>query len=241
MERIDNTGFGDIRVIQNEGLGYGVDAILLAAFAAGETGAKGIPEGKGQRILDIGSGSGIIGFVLLHKIKDSTVIGVDVREGAVDRATRAAALNDLEDRISFELADCPMMTGFDAVVTNPPYFKKGSAVPNSGDDKYIARHETSAQLGDFIDAAYSALDKGGSLYMVHRPDRLVDILAEMRLRGIEPKELQMVTPHPGEAANIVLVHGIKGAGRELKVLPDIAIHKADGSYTEIIDRIYERK
>ena len=84
------------------------------------------------------------------------------------------------------------------------------------------------------------LRTGGHLYMVHRPDRLADIITEMRAARIEPKEMQLVTPQAGKAANIVLIHGIKGAGPELRMLPDIAVHEAGGGYTEEILRYYER-
>lgn len=241
-ERIDDTGFGNIKVIQNEGLGYGVDAVLLAAFASGETGAKSIR--PGSRVADLGSGSGIIGFVLCHKIETVTVLGIDKRSGSVDRALRAANRNSMADRITFIEADIKGFSSdnkFDAVVSNPPYFKQNAAIPNDDSDKFVARHETTANLRDFLVTAKNLLKDGGDFYMVHRPDRLADILTEMRNCGIEAKTLQLVVPHPGEAANIVLVHGVKGAGSELKLLPEIAVHDKDGNYTEIIQSIYERR
>ena len=241
MERTDRTGFGDIVVIQNEGLGYGVDSVLLAAFAAGETGAKRIR--SKARIADIGSGNGIVGFVLCHKLPDATVVGIEKRENAVDRAERAAEINKLSDRISFVLADIndyQCSDRFDAVVSNPPYFRQNAAVPNDADDKFTARHETTANIYDFGRKMSELLVQGGDCWLVHRPDRLVDIFDAMRSSGIEPKEQQMVVPRPGAAANIVLIHGIKGAGRELRLLPEFAVHNEDGSYTDIIERIYER-
>lgn len=241
-ERIDDTGFGNIKVIQQEGLGYGVDAVLLAAFAAGETGARGIR--TASRIADLGCGSGIVGFILCHKIEDTQVVGIDKREQAVDRARRAAVLSELDNRTEFVEADVNGYTNiarFDAVVSNPPYFKQNSAIPSGDNDKFIARHETTATLSDFVDTASKMLKEGGDLYLVHRPDRLVEIFEEMKRCGIEPKDLQLVVPHPGEEPNIVLVHGVQGAGSELKVLPEIAIHNTDGSYTDIIQCIYERR
>lgn len=240
--RVDNTGFGDIVVLQNEGLGYGVDSVLLAAFAAGETGAKEIK--KGARVADLGSGSGIVGFVLCHKIPEVTVLGVEKRASACDRAVEAAKLSKIDDRVQFVVADVKGYTSseeFDAVVTNPPYFRKSAAIPNEDSDKFIARHETSAELADFIETAARMLKNGGDLYMVHRPDRLADIFCEMRNCRIEPKELQLVVPHPGEVANIALVHGVKGAGSELRMLEEIAVHDTDGKYTNIIEEIYERR
>ena len=240
--RVDRTGFGEIKVIQNEGLGYGVDSILLAAFAAGETGAKGMR--AGSKVLDLGSGSGIVGFVICHKVKGTTVTGIEKRESAYERSKQATELNNMQDRINFvhaEVKDYTSSEKYDVVVSNPPYFKQASAIPNEDSDKFIARHETTANLFDFINTASRMLEDGGNIYLVHRPDRLVDIFHEMRANGIEPKEIQLIAPHPGEGANIVLVHGIKGAKSELKILPEIVVHNQNGDYTDVIEQIYERR
>ncbi len=241
-ERACDTGFGEIKVIQRPGLGYGVDAVLLAAFAAGETGAKAISEGA--ELADLGTGNGIVAMVIAHKIPHTRICGFEIRDDACDRARRSVEISGLAERITIEqidVADLAADTKYDAVVSNPPYFKKNSAIPSSTSDKYIARHETSAELKDFLKAAARLLKDDGSLYMVHRPDRMVDVLSEMRALGIEPKELQLVTPRQGEAANIMLVHGIKGGGAELKLLPEIPVHDKEQNYTNIINRIYERR
>lgn len=243
-ERLDSTGFGEIKVIQHKGLGYGVDAVLLAAFAAGDTGAKSVvPSAK---VADLGTGSGIVAFILSHKREDVCADGFELRADAYDRAQRACSINGLEDRVRFFNCDISDIKGedyceaYDAVVTNPPYFKKSAAMPNANYDKYTARHETTAELADFIETSKRILKQGGDFYMVHRPDRMVDIISVMREKGIEPKELQLVIPRTGEAANIMLVHGIKGAGAELRLLPDIPVHDEGTNYTKEINLIYER-
>ncbi len=249
MQRIDDTGFGNIRVIQNPGYGYGVDAVLLAAFAAGETGARGIR--SGAKIADLGTDCGIVAFILTHKVRGSVLTGIEKREEAASRAAQAAVMNGLEDRVRIITADVleirddnteyeDLRQAFDAVVSNPPYFRKNAAIPSSSEDRYTARHETTADIGDFARAASYMLGTGCSLYLVHRPDRLADIFTALRDAGLEPKELQLVVPAPGEAANIVLIHAVKGAGPELRLLPEIAVHGRDGGYTEEILRIYER-
>jgi tRNA1Val (adenine37-N6)-methyltransferase len=273
-ERACDTGFGKIKVIQKQGLGYGVDAVLLAGFSAGETGAKPIPEGA--EVADLGTGSGIVAMIIAHKIPHTKICGMELRSDACDRARKSIEISELSDRVFVENIDIadfaynmnkigctaeqtaeqiPERTAeriatqnlakhlarYDAVVSNPPYFKKNSAIPSESSDKYIARHETSAELADFLLAAARMLKDGGDLYMVHRPDRMVDILSEMRAAGLEPKELQLVTPRQGEAANIMLVHGIKGGGAELKLLPEIPVHDEKQNYTNIINRIYERR
>jgi len=259
MERIDDTGFAGIKVIQNKGSGYGVDAVLLAAFAAGETGARGLQTGGSVtgdhplRIADLGTGCGVIAFILHHKLCGPgkadikvRITGFDVNPGAIDRAARACEMNGLIDDIDFICSDIHDIDTesekFDAVVTNPPYFRRTPDEPGAADpdERYIARHETTADIRDFARVSAAMLEGGGSLYMIHRPDRLADIIAEMRSAGIEPKELQMVVPCAGKAANMVLIHGIKGAGSELRMLPEIAVHTTDGGYTKEILEYYER-
>lgn len=246
MERIDDTGFSGIRVIQNKGSGYGVDAVLLAAFAAGETGARGLRKtAEPLRLADLGTGSGVVAFITHHKLGGARITGYDISREAVDRAERACEMNGLEEDIDFVCCDIKDIkeTGcFDAVLTNPPYFRRTPDEPGAADPdyRYIARHETTADIRDFCEVSASMLKEGGGLYMVHRPDRLADIFTEMREAGIEPKEMQLVVPHAGKASNMVLIHGIKGAGSELKMLPEIAVHTADGGYTNDILQYYER-
>lgn len=272
-ERIDDTGFGGIKVIQNRGSGYGVDAVLLAAFAAGETGAKGLKtraasasaqesprtaapaSAKPLRIADLGTGCGVAAFILYHKLGGAEMTGYDINAGAIDRARKACEMNGLDGDIVFICTDIKGIFSLssdgapaadaacDAVITNPPYFRRTPDEPGASDpdERYIARHETTADISDFTRVSAQLLKDGGHLYMVHRPDRLADIICEMRSAGIEPKEMQFVVPSEGKAANIVLIHGVKGAGPELRMLPEIAVHTADGGYTEDILRFYERK
>ena len=259
MCRIDDTGFGNIKVLQKKGYGYGVDAVLLAAFAAGETGADAIRQNAGPgksgccekvRVADLGTDCGIVAFIIAHKIPCSALTGIEKREDAVSRAHRAAVMNGLDDRVNIiraDIADIAAgvseedLSGFDAVVSNPPYFRRNAAIPSASDDRYIARHETTAGIEEFAKAAYIMLRQGGSLYLVHRPDRLADIITALRASDLEPRELQMVTPRAGEPANIVLLHAVKGAGPQLRILPELPVHNEDGSYTQQILRIYERE
>ena len=171
--------------------------------------------------------------------------GYDINENAIDRAQRACLMNGLAEDIGFictDIKDIDPAAGLDAVITNPPYFRRTPDEPGAADpdERYIARHETTADISDFASVSARLLREGGHLYMVHRPDRLADIITEMRAAGIEPKEMQLVVPKAGRAANIVLVHGVKGAGPELRLLPQIAVHTEDGGYTDEILRYYER-
>lgn len=253
MERIENTGFGDIKLIQDpEQFCYGVDAVILADFANSI-----YPEFSNA--VDLGTGNGIIPFILSHKNKDAAFTGVEVQPDAADMARRSCEMNGLEDRIEFIVADVLDITSgdffeksgsvmphfrkseVDMVTCNPPYFTKGGAIPSSSKAKFIARHETTAQVEDFIRAAGVLLKRKGHFFMVHRPSRLADIFYFCRKYGLEPKDLRMVVPKPGEAPNIVLIHCIKGGGRELNVMKELAVYNEDGSYSDEIEHIYERK
>ena len=251
MERIENTGFGDIKLIQDpEQFCYGVDAVILADFANSLCPVY-------NKAADLGTGNGIIPLILSHKNSDAHITGVEIQPDAADMARRSCRLNGLENKIEFIVADVIDIANdmldkgiknsrlqydaMDMVTCNPPYFVKGGAIPSSSKAKFIARHETSAGVGEFIKAAEKLLKRKGHFFMVHRPSRLADIMYYCRKHGLEPKDLRMVVPKPGEAPNIVLIHCIKGGGRELNVMKELAVYNKDGGYSEEIEHIYERK
>lgn len=242
-ERIDDIGMGGFKVVQGDGFSYGIDAVLLSAFASGETGAKPVKSRLKMRVADLGTGNGIIPFILAHKLPISEIVGFERNPVALDRAVRGREMNALENRISLVLTDVSQLDGydgfFDAVVTNPPYFRRGSGIPNEDSAKFIARHETTAGVTEFAKCGSQILKSGGDFYMIHRPSRLPDIFEALRAAALEPKELQLVVPSSNEPANLVLIHAVAGAKPDLKMLPEIAVYNSDGSgYTDLIKRIY---
>lgn len=242
-ERIDDIGMGGFKVVQGDGFRYGIDAVLLSAFASGETGAKPVKSRLKMRVADLGTGNGIIPFILAHKLPISEIVGFERNPVALDRAVRGREMNALENRISLVLTDVSQLDGydgfFDAVVTNPPYFRRGSGIPNEDSAKFIARHETTAGVTEFAKCGSQILKSGGDFYMIHRPSRLPDIFEALRAAALEPKELQLVVPSSNEPANLVLIHAVAGAKPDLKMLPEIAVYNSDGSgYTDLIKRIY---
>ena len=243
LDRIDDIGMGGFKVVQGDGFSYGIDAVLLAAFASGETGAKPIKSRLKMRVADLGTGNGIIPFVLAHRLPMSEIVGFERNPISLERAVRGREMNELEDRISFVLTDISQLDGydetFDAVVTNPPYFRRGAGIPNEDSAKFIARHETTAGIAEFAKCGSRILKSGGDFYMIHRPSRLPDISQALRAASLEPKELQLVVPSSSAPANLVLIHAVAGAKPDLKMLPEIAVYNSDGSgYTELIKRIY---
>ena len=243
MERIEEIGFGGLKLIQKpEAFCYGVDAVVLADFAC-----SAFP--RFRKCVDLGTGTGVIPLIMSHKNKNAEFRGIDVQEGFVDMAGRSCLLNGLEHRISFHHGDVSKPDddvfpagSADMVVCNPPYFSRGGAIPGDNREKFIARHEASATVEDFIKTAAKLLEKKGHFCMVHRPSRLVDIFCCCRRHGLEPKDMRMVAPRQGRAPNIVLVHCVKGGGKELKLHNELYVYAADGAdYSDEIQQIYERR
>ena len=243
-ERIDEIGFGGLKLIQDEeDFCYGVDSVIVADFAARN--CKRPP----QAIVDLGAGSGVISLILAHKTGAERITGVEFQPAAAERAARSAALNGLEGRISILNEDvaqagetwaAELKGSFDLAVSNPPYFPCGSGPASPRDAKAAARHETTAGLREFLGCAAYLLRPRGETFLIHRPSRLADVFCFGREVGLEPKEMRLVRPSAGADANMVLVHLIAGGGRELKVLPDLVVYGEDGGYTEELLRAYER-
>lgn len=242
MESIDNIGFNNLKLIQSdEGFRFGVDAIILADFAAGF-----VPNAKAA--IDLGCGNGIIPLVLSHKIPDCIITGIDVQKEAIEMAGRSVKLNGLENRIELIRADVSelekgrpeLCRSADLVVSNPPYVPKGGGIDNNSSSKLIARQETTADIEDFIRAAAWALKDRGHLCMVHRPSRLVDIFYYCRKYRLEPKNIRFVVPRKGEIANIVLIDCVLGGGRELAIFQELPVYDSDGNYSPEILEIYEK-
>ena len=233
----DDIGFGGYRLVQDgDAFRYGVDAVLLADFSACR---------PGERVMELGSGNGVVPLIIKAKYDPHYIAGIEKQCSAFELAVENAKNNGLEKQIEFfnlDVLDVPKhfaAASFDLVCTNPPYMEKGHALVNPQSAKQIARHESSAGLADFLAAAAYVLKTGGRLAMVHRPFRLPDIMCMARNAGLEPKKMRLVVPHPGEAPNIVLMQFIKGAGKELEIIPELCIRDTEGNYTEELMSIYQ--
>lgn len=237
-ERIDDIGFGNLRLIQKPSeFCYGVDAVLLSDFAQVK---------KGDRVIDLGTGTGIIPLILSHKTRASVIIGVEIQRGSWERAIRNAKINGLENRIHFILGNVKDfyidtdLNSYDIVLCNPPYVRYDAGVQSGNKAKMAARHETFATLKDFVRTASLLLKKQGEFFIIHRPSRLVEVLCACREYGMEPKEMRFVMPYYGEEPNLVLIKCVKGGGIELKCRHPLYIYDGKGNYTKELLTIYER-
>lgn len=248
--RWDSIGFGTLTIKQKPGdFCYGIDAVLLADFAAKGGSRKKPLINKGKKIIDLGCGTGIVPLILSHKAEFAEIWGLELQEESAELAAGNVLQNQLDERLRIvrgDVADIGISLGvewkesFDAVCSNPPYMAGKTGIPNESAAKYIARHETSGTLEDFIRGASYLIKPRGDFYMVHRPSRLVDILTLCRQHRLEPKGLRFVEPRAGETPNILLIHCSKNGNPELKVLEPLRVYDQHG-YTEEIKIIYERK
>lgn len=240
-ERLDEIGFGGLKLIQKpEEFCYGIDAVILASFAS---------EKGGDKIIDLGTGTGIIPLILSHKTKAKEIVGVELQQASFEMAQRNLGLNRLEKKIQFVNCDIKDIFSkddihphsFDMVISNPPYVIKNGGLKNDNQPKTIARHETTAELADFISQAAKLLKDKGDLFMVHRPNRLVDIAVLCRKYKLEPKEIRMVSPNKESKANIILIHCVRNGRPELKFLDPLYVYDEKGNYTDEIMTLYERE
>ena len=238
-EKIEDLQYKGLKIIQNKtGFCFGIDSILLSDFA------KEIKEGS--KVLDLGTGTGIIATLLCEKTKLKEIIGIEIQKEVYDMAQKSIKLNKLENKFKIINTDILNLdkiiekNSIDVIVTNPPYKKKGTGIKNDNEKKIISRHETTATLEDFINISYKLLKDKGEFYMVHRIDRLVDILSIMRKYKIEPKIIRFVYSNKNSEPKLILIKGIKNAKSFLKVQNNLYIYDEEGKYTEEIENIYNK-
>jgi tRNA1Val (adenine37-N6)-methyltransferase len=237
-ETLDDLQLNGIFVIQKKAaFRFGVDAVLLANFARIKNGA---------RVIDLCSGTGIVPFIIAGKTKAAHITGLEIQDEMVDMANRTTVYNNLVDRIDFvngDLKNTELLKTFekaDVVTVNPPYKLQNSGIKNIDDKNAIARHEICCNLEDVIKAAKTVMKDNGRLYMVHRPERLADIMCQMRKYKIEPKLIKMVQPSSKKAPNMVLVEGQNNGGAFLKWEPPLFIYADNGKYSDELNEIYGR-
>lgn len=239
-ECLDDLQLEHLFLIQKkDGFKFGIDAVLLSSIVRSK---------ESDIVFDFCTGSGVIPILLSHKIPSKRLIGIELDEEMTDMARRSVSLNALEDRIEIscmDIREIPVNGVFpsdyaDVICANPPYFRRNSSILNEDVKKIAARHEVYLSLEElFVSVRYLLKDRG-IFYMIHRPDRLVDIFELGRKYSLEPKWMQMVYPKKEKAANLVLLKFIKSANRELRLEKPLFVYDENGEYTREINEIYNR-
>ena len=235
----DLLGYDNMKIIQNTDMfSFSLDSVLLANFVSLNK--------KIERVLDIGCGNAPIPLILSTKT-NASITGVEIQPLVYDMAKRSVSINNLDDRIDIvnddinNYADSIESDSFDVITCNPPFFKVNpDSNFNDSEYKVIARHEVKLDLNQLFKISRKLLKNGGVVSVVHRPDRLIDIISVMRENNIEPKRLRLIYPKVGRECNMILIEGSKNGNSGLKILPPLITHNEDGSYTDEVLNYFER-
>lgn len=235
-ERLDDLQRNNYHIIQNpEKFCFGMDAVLLSGFATVK---------PGERVMDIGTGTGIIPILLAAKTKGEHFTGLEIQTESADMARRSIAYNGLEERISVVIGDIKEAekifspASFHVITTNPPYMIENHGIKNPDSPKAIARHELKCTLEDIVRQSSRLLVPGGRFYMIHRPFRLAEIIGTLTRYRLEPKRMCMVHPFVDREPNMVLLECYKDGKPRITVEPPLILFSEPGCYTEEIKREY---
>ena len=231
-------GYKNLYIMQDtEMFNFSLDSVLLPNFVSLTKNTK--------KIMDIGCGNAPIPLILSTKTS-AHITGVEIQEESYNLALESVKIDHLEDQITIVHGDINDVyhqyesCSFDLITCNPPFFKyKKDSNVNDNDYKTVARHEKMLNLEQIMVIAKYLLSNNGTIALVHRPERLIDIITEMRKNNIEPKRMRLVYPHPDKEANILLIEGRKNGRPGLKIYPPLYSHQADGEYTDEIRKMFE--
>ena len=197
--------------------------------------------------MDIGCGNAPIPLIL-STLTSAKIYGVEIQEKAYELAKESVEINNLTNNIEIINADINEFykniesDSFDVITCNPPYFKVNeNSNFNISEYKTIARHEIMLDLERLFKIAKKLLKNNGNIAIVHRPERLSDIILEMKKNNIEPKRIQFVHPKKNADANILLIEGTKNGKPGIKILPPLFSHNEDGEYTDEIKKYFEKR
>jgi tRNA1Val (adenine37-N6)-methyltransferase len=226
-ETFDTLFDGRLKIRQKkEGYRFSIDALLLSHFA--ELRPK-------DRVIDLGTGCGVIPLILIFRRKAEAVIGVEVQPSLAELARQNVSLNRFSSKIEIWERDFKDLAGergiFDCVLCNPPYRRRGSGRVNPQEEKALARHEINATLEDVLQAAHHLLKNKGRFCSIYPASRTADLFQGLRRFHLEPKRVQFVHSRSQEDARLVLVEALKEGKTQIKVLSPFILYDSQNQYT----------
>ncbi|KUG04965.1 trna (adenine37-n(6))-methyltransferase trmn6 [hydrocarbon metagenome] len=237
-ETLDDLLLGNMKIIQpQKGYRFSIDSVLIAYFAD----LQGV-----QEVVDLGTGSGVIPLLLSYRNPYIKITGVELIETVAQRANRNILYNGLSSRIRILEADIKNLHhllppgGVDLVISNPPFWKKGEGRISKNQEQAVARHELIVDLPQIIKTAGYLLHSAGKLCIIHRADRLEEILKYLNENQLNRIRMRMVQPFQDKPANLVLVEAQKSTLEEISESIPLVIYKQRGVYSEEIQTIYAR-
>lgn len=235
-ERIDDLQRNGLKIIQNsEKFCFGMDAVLLSGFANAK---------KGDTVLDLGTGTGILPLLMSAKTDAEKLIGLEIQEESAEMAGRSVDLNDLSSKVSILLGDIKEAdkiftpSSIDVITCNPPYMIGNHGITNPDSPKAIARHEILCTFDDVARVTAKLLKPGGHFYLVHRPFRLAEIMTTLSQYKLEPKRMRLVHPFIDREPNMVLLEAVRGGNPRITVEKPLILFKEENVYTDEVIETY---
>lgn len=239
MNSLTTDSFFDGKLhIKQQAVGYrfSIDAVVLADHASPRA---------GDRLLDLGTGCGIIPLILAHRHPDIRVYGIEIQDELADLAVSNINHNHMQDRITVLRRDMrklkPEMIGgpVDLIVCNPPYRQPNSGRLNPDQQRAVARHELTVNLMEVLQTVRRMLRTAGRFVIIYTAERIAELLAQMRLDGIEPKYMRTIHSHLEDEAKLILVDGVMGARPGVKIGPPLIVYDAKRKYSAEVRRMFE--
>lgn len=235
----DLLGYGNLKIVQDKNhFNFSLESILLPNF---------IKVNKSDnKIIDLGCGNLPIPLIINYLYPEKEIIGIELQKEIYDLAIETLKINNLENKIkvlNIDIKDIKSYfnsESFDIVISNPPYFNKNEQTKiNDNKVKSIARHEIAITLEEIIEKASFLLKNKGKFGLVHRTERLDDVIILLKKYNIEPKKIQFIYPKIDKPSNLFLLEGVKNTGKGIKVLKPLIVHDKKNNYSQEIKEIFK--